>query len=163
MDPTSIPIRDIRYPGELDWWPFAIGWWLLIFIVVLSSMFLGYKLYKRWLDNHARRIALLELSAIQVKFNKSNDILVLVQELSILLRRTFLAYLPREKVGGLVGKHWLEFLDQGLDGEYFSKGIGRFLVLVPYQHKSESEFIDAEELLNIIKLRIETPIIEEGN
>ncbi|MFQ3334124.1 MAG: hypothetical protein ACI8XI_000797 [Woeseiaceae bacterium] len=163
MDPTSIPIRDIRYPSELDWWPFAIGWWLLIFIVVLSSLFLGYKLYKRWLNNHARRIALLELRAIQEKFNLSNDIVILVQELSILLRRTFLAYLPREKVGGLVGEHWLGFLDQGLDGKYFSEGVGRFLVLVPYQHKSESEIIDVEELLNIIKLRIETPIIEEGN
>ena len=86
MDPTAIPIRDIRYPSELDWWPFAIGWWLLIIIVVVSSIFMGYKLYKSWLNNHARRIALHELTAIQEKFNISNDIVILVQELSILLR-----------------------------------------------------------------------------
>ena len=163
MDPTAIPIRDIRYPSELDWWTFAIDWWLLVIIVVVSSIFMGYKLYKSWLNNHARRIALHELTAIQEKFNISNDIVILVQELSILLRRTFLAYLPREKVGGLVSEQWLRFLDQGLDGKYFSEGVGRSLVLVPYQHKSEAGSINVEELLNIVKLRIETPIIKEGN
>ena len=44
-----------------------------------------------------------------------------------------------------------------------SEGVGRSLVLVPYQYKSEAGSINVEELLNIVKLRIETPIIKEGN
>ena len=161
MDPTAIPIRDIRYPNELDWWPLAIGWWLVIIIVFLTAVFLGYKLYKRWLNNHARRIALRELKIIKDNFRLTNDAVVLLQELSTLLRRAILAYSPRNKMAGLVGEQWLIFLDQGLDEKFFSQGIGKQLTSVPYRNKDAFELKDMSALLNIVKLRIETPISQK--
>ena len=94
MDPSTIPIRDIRYPNELEWWPLAIGWWLVIVIIFMAAVFLGYKFYKGWLNNHARRIALKELKIIENNYSLSKDMNVLLQDLSTLLRRTFLAYSP---------------------------------------------------------------------
>ena len=32
MNPQSIELRDIRYPSEIDWWPMALGWWLVIIL-----------------------------------------------------------------------------------------------------------------------------------
>jgi len=161
MDPSTIPIRDIRYPNELEWWPLAIGWWLVIVIIFMAAVFLGYKFYKGWLNNHARRIALKELKIIENNYSLSKDMNVLLQDLSTLLRRTFLAYSPRNKMAGLVGEHWLNFLDQGLDEKFFSQGIGNQLASLPYRNKDVSELRDMSALLNVVKLRIETPISQK--
>ncbi len=161
MDPKALILKDIRYPSEIDWWPLAIGWRLIIFIIVLTLIFFGYKYYNQWKRNRARRLALNELKKIRNNAIKTNDLLILSKELSTLLRRTFLAYFPREKVAGLVGESWLDFLDQGLNQKYFSKGIGRKLISIPYQEINVEESFDVNELIDVIKLRIQTPITQE--
>jgi hypothetical protein len=61
----------------------------------------------------------------------------------------------------LVGEQWLIFLDQGLDEKFFSQGIGKQLTSVPYRNKDAFELKDMSALLNIVKLRIETPISQK--
>ena len=67
MDPKVLVLKDIRYPSEIDWWPLAIGWWLIIFIIFLVLIFLGHKYYNQWKKNRARRLALNELKEIRNK------------------------------------------------------------------------------------------------
>ena len=162
MDPTTLPIKDLRYPPELDWWPFAIGWWLIIIILFSVSSYLAYKLYLRWLENQSRRIALSKFEEIQSEYIKSGDSLILVKQLSILLRRTFLAYFPREEVSSLVGIRWLNFLDQGLNENFFTEGVGKKLAIAPYQDQERPDHADMELLLKVVKIRIKTPIKIEG-
>ena len=64
-------------------------------------------------------------------------------------------------MAGLVGEHWLNFLDQGLDEKFFSQGIGKQLASLPYRNKDVSELRDMSALLNVVKLRIETPISQK--
>lgn len=161
MDPKVLVLKDIRYPSEIDWWPLAIGWWLIIFIIFLVLIFLGHKYYNQWKKNRARRLALNELKEIRNNAVNTNDIVLLSKELSTLLRRTFLAYFPRERVAGLVGESWLNFLDQGLNKKYFSEGIGRNLISMPYQKIDAEELFDVNDLIDVVKLRIQTPIKQE--
>jgi len=162
MDPTALILKDIRYPSEIDWWPLALGWWLIVFIIVLTLTFFGYKYYNQWKRNRARRLALNELKEISNNALETNDLVILSKELSTLLRRTFLAYFPRERVAGLVGESWLHFLDQGLNKKYFSEGIGRKLISMPYQKIDIEESFNVDELIDVIKLRIQTPITKES-
>ena len=161
MDPTTIPIKDLRSPPELEWWPFAIGWWLVIIILASISCYLGYKLYRRWLENQSRRIALSRFKDIQNEYIESGDSLILVKQLSTLLRQTFLAYFPRDEVSSLVGIKWLSFLDQSLSENFFTEGVGKNLALAPYQDKERLDQIDMERLLEVVKIRIKTPIKNE--
>ena len=74
-----------------------------------------------------------------------------------------LAYVPRNEVANLVGDRWLDFLDQGLDENYFSQGEGRCLITMPYEDSKSDENIDVEKLLDIVRMRIMLPIKKEGN
>jgi hypothetical protein len=74
-----------------------------------------------------------------------------------------LAYESRDAVAGLVGEEWLEFLDQNLEKKYFSQGIGRSLVLFPYQNPKDLTSIDVTELCDLVKKRITTPVTPGAN
>jgi len=39
MDPTELPdLKDIHLPGPPDIWLLALGWWLLIAIILILSV-----------------------------------------------------------------------------------------------------------------------------
>ena len=42
--------------------------------------------------------------------------------------------------------------------KYFSQGIGRSLVLFPYQNPKDSSSVNVTELCDLVKKRIKTPI-----
>tara|TARA_B100000965_G_scaffold149914_1_gene124665 strand:+ start:186 stop:677 length:492 start_codon:yes stop_codon:yes gene_type:complete len=163
MNPQSIELRDIRYPTEIDWWPMAPGWWLVIILTVTLLFVVILKLYHKYNENRARRAALSWLKSIQNDNIIRSDTKELIKTLSTLLRRTMLAYVPRNEVAHLVGDRWSDFLDQGLDENYFSQGEGRYLITSPYKDSKSDENIDVEKLLDIVRKRIMLPIKKEGN
>jgi hypothetical protein len=86
-------------PHEVSWWPLAPGWFVLIGIVLLASLFLIQRLWKRWQGNAYRRAALRELDAA--------DNATAVAEI---LRRTALAFAPRDEIAAKTGTSWIEWL-----------------------------------------------------
>ena len=158
MNPEMIALKDIRYPNNIDWWPMAIGWWIILAIIVCVIIVFAMRFLKNFKRNKKRRIALKELSRIRNDKIICSDISLLTNKLSILIRKTMLAYESRDAVAGLVGEEWLEFLDQNLEEKYFSQGIGRSLVLFPYQNPKDSSSVNVTELCDLVKKRIKTPI-----
>ena len=110
MDPTQIPLRDLHLPEMIGWWPLAPGWRFLIALLVAGLGYLLYQSFAKWRRNAARRIALRELARIQHGYKDGVDEISLAIELSELLRRTMLAYAPRNEVAGLTGRSWLRWL-----------------------------------------------------
>jgi len=33
---NELPLKDIHLPDAITWWPLAIGWWLLIVMVIAA-------------------------------------------------------------------------------------------------------------------------------
>ena len=87
--------------------------------------------------------------------------MTLSKRMSELLRRSMLAYAPRKQVAGLTGADWLAWLDRGLDNRPFSEGPGRALEELPYrvERPDDAEF-DFDDLANVVRLRIRTPLPE---
>ena len=162
MDPQQIPLRDLHLPELVGWWPLAPGWWVLIGLAVAGLAWLAYRSFKEWRRNAARRIALRELSRIQHDYQDGVDEISLAIELSELLRRSMLAYAPRNEVAGLTGEGWLRWLDQGLDDRPFSQGSGKNLESLPYRRRDAIEDdVDVEGLIRAVKMRLQTPIPAE--
>jgi hypothetical protein len=163
MDPTQIPLRDLHLPEITGWWPLAPGWWFLIALLVAGLGYLLYQSYANWRRNAARRIALRELARIQHEYKDGVDEISLAIELSELLRRTMLAYAPRNEVAGLTGGSWLRWLDQGLDDRPFSEGSGQNVESLPYRSRDAIEDdVDVEGLIKAVKTRLQTPIPAEA-
>lgn len=134
FDPSQLPLRDNHLPPPVDWWPLAPGWWILagglILLLVLWIASRGWRAALR-----TRRLALRELRELQRQQRRQPDSARHLRALSVLLRRIALTCHPREKVAGLSGEAWLEFLDQQLParaGQPFREGVGRALLEAPY-------------------------------
>lgn len=141
----DLPLKDIHLPDEITWWPLAIGWWLLIVLVIVAIVG-SYVLYKRLTRQTATKQAKAILLAIRA--NDSNDILLTIKELSVCLRRVAMSVDSREKVAGLVGDVWLDYLDESMDDAPFKTGIGRLLVDAPYQPLIDGD-VDINALINL--------------
>ena len=146
MNPGSeLPLRDIHLPDPVSWWPLAPGWWMLLMLLVVIVLLSGF-LHHRYRRNALQRAARQALHRIGEDYRQTGDARVLVQQLSILLRRVGLSRYPRQQVAGLTGCTWLSLLDRTLPGEEFQQGAGRVLIEAPYSLDSR---VDGPALLRL--------------
>ena len=146
MNPGSeLPLRDIHLPDPVSWWPPAPGWWMLLTLLVAIALLSGF-LHHRYRRNALQREARQALHRIGEDYRQSGDTRLLVQQLSILLRRVGLSRYPRQQVAGLTGCTWLSLLDRTLPGEEFQQGAGRVLIEAPYSLDSR---VDGPALLRL--------------
>lgn len=163
MDPQQIPLRDLHLPEMIGWWPLASGWWFLIALAAAGLGYLLYRSFRKWRRNAPRRVALRELARIQKEYKSGVDEISLAIELSELLRRTMLAYAPRNEVAGLTGKNWLRWLDQGFDQKMFSEGSGQNLESLPYRRRDAIEDdVDVQGLIDAVRERLQKPLPAEA-
>ena len=159
MDSEQIPLRDLHLPEAISWWPLAPGWWVVISLALLA---LGY-LLRIWLRRRARgaarRYAMQQLKALVQEYEQHKDLVIFGSKVSALLRRTMLAYAPRQDVAGLTGDDWLDWLDQGLAQPVFANGPGRQILDLPYRDpNSELPAADIDRLVTAIRHRVATPV-----
>lgn len=132
MPPVQdLPLHDIHLPEQIGWFPPALGWWLLIIFVPITSYFLIallQKIFKRTALKDAQKLLL------QLEKNETLTSLEKVRELSILLRRVAISRAAeKEKISSLTGRAWLDYLDQSLQDAPFKNGVGSCLANAPYQ------------------------------
>ncbi len=150
----ELPLHDIHLPEAISIWPLAIGWWILPLLILLIT-YIIYRLIKHKKHEKSlayRNMSLIELKKIRSQYINSNDSRTLLRDISTLLRRTALSYLPREKIASLTGKQWINQLNALSSQTFFNQTLAELLEVGPY--KAQSDF-DQEELLNICELWIQ--------
>lgn len=161
MDPEQIPLRDLHLPEPISWWPLAPGWWMLIALAVLLLAYLLRRWWRVRARGAARRYALRQLQELVQAYGEHRDVVRFGAAASALLRRTMLAYAPRQDVAGLTGDAWLQWLDRDLAEPLFANGPGRSLLDLPYrQPQSDASPADVERLVIALRHRIATPVGE---
>ena len=98
MDPTQIPLRGLHLPDAIGWWPIAPGWWVVIALLIIALALLLRRAARRHKESAARRYAVRALERSTKAFAEHGDPVLLGKEVSEILRRTMLAYAPREDV-----------------------------------------------------------------
>ncbi len=136
MQATQLPLKDIHLPDPISWWPPAIGWWMLALLIPLLIGLVIW-LYKKITAKSAIKTANKLLASI--KLDKQRDNLLIVSELSALIRRVAISVSPREKAASLTGQQWLSFLDHSMKGSPFTQGIGRLFADAPYRKTPPTE------------------------
>ena len=132
----ELPLRDIHLPDAITWWPPAIGWWLLLAVIVVA-LFACWLLYKKITSKTAVKSATALLLSIKQAENK--DPLETLKQLSACVRRVSISVNPRSEVASLTGEKWLKYLDQSVEGTPFSSGVGRYLSDALYRKNAPEE------------------------
>ncbi|HLF10125.1 MAG TPA: DUF4381 domain-containing protein, partial [Gammaproteobacteria bacterium] len=136
IDFSELPLRDIHLPGLIGWWPPALGWWLLAVLALGGLILLGLYYYRR----RQQRAALRALGRLRAALEQGAEPVGCLQQLSTVLRRFAMttasldAHDPSRHadVAGLIGEHWLTYLDSRWQRDTFRRGPGRLLLAAPY-------------------------------
>ena len=143
-------LRDIHLPKAIGWWPLAPGWYLLFLLILCLSLFFVYKLHKKRQQAKAKKEALKLLKRYEEQYDLEGDSQKTCMQISELLRRVALAYFERQKVAGLQGDEWLQFLNQSSKGGELMQ-VSDYLLHLPYRPKQE---IDLKPLFAKVRLWI---------
>lgn len=149
MDAAELPeLKDIHLPGTPDIWPLALGWWLLLALVLGLAIGLYFVLRKKRCLKKHKQMLFNELSQVETKLQNADK--EAIAETNILLRRLALAYYPDEHVASLTGRDWLKFLDNSGNTQDFTRGAGRILIEAPYR-SGELENYNGDEFIVLIR------------
>jgi Domain of unknown function (DUF4381) len=143
-DPLA-DLRDIELPDPIHWWPPVPGWWLLLVLFLL--VFTGLLLISWWWRNRLRRAALKELRDIYHEYTNTGDLLTLIQQTNILLRR-YLSASGAKQAARLTGKDWLTYLDARCNAKLISNSEATVLAEGPYQPTPK---VDGERFVGVIE------------
>ncbi len=132
MDNALPQLHDIHLPGNASIWPLAIGWWVLLTLLLITAIWLLLKWHKQRKIKAQRDMIFSKLETLEKKLQNKPDNQA-IAEINTLLRQLAVNYYPRTKIASLTGARWLQFLDQSGKTKDFTKGAGRILIDAPYQ------------------------------
>lgn len=144
-DAQRVVLQGIHLPTEVNAWPLATGWWILIGLVValLIAATMWYLHFRR---QAFRREALVLLARIEQQ--RDLEPLQLIDAVSALLKRVAITAHGREKVAGRSGDQWLQFLDESGKTRGFTQGPGRSLGASRFQPQLT---LDAPALIGLCR------------
>jgi len=140
-------LRDIHLPDAISWWPPAIGWWILLALIIAAFIFIP-KLYRRLTFIPLKKVASSTFQNIVAQYNESHNASLFVIETSQFLRQTAMSYCGRKEVAQLTGENWVRALNNITEQAHFNDEIKQSLTNAPYQKNIN---IDAEQLIQAVE------------
>lgn len=141
-------LKDIHLPNPISMWPVTPGWIILLVLVLGFMSYLIYSIYRQYKKKSAIRFALSRLKYLKSSLSENSNNTHIAAELSTLIRRTALHYFQREKIAGLTGNDWLNFLNHTGNTTQFTEEIGYLLVNAPYRKNNTA---DLRPLIGLIQ------------
>ncbi len=107
-NPALAQLQDIIHPDPIGAWPWAIGYWLVLALVIALITLLVI-----WLRKRARDLA-PKKAAKQLLNQLDRQATSYASDVNSLLKRTAMSYLSREAIAYLDGEAWAAWLDSYL-------------------------------------------------
>lgn len=136
-NPALADLQDIILPDPIGAWPWAIGYWLALAILLVLLIAAILWLKKRAADLAPKKAAKGLFAALDPHSSQYPS------DVNQLLKRTALSYLPREVIAKLDGPAWATWLDSHLP----AKQRGRIGPLLDKRHQAKP--LSAEETLEL--------------
>ena len=164
--PTALTeLKDIHLPAPEAWWILAPGWWLLLVFLVLSvGLLWKYQtqlkalVKSRQSKKELQSAMFHELALMRTQYEASANAQILLQSLSIFLRRVARSVFEQQHVVGKIEDEWLRFLDEQWvqnkpEQRFISPQIAELLNVAVYRPSlTEDEVRQVESLLALTEL-----------
>ena len=155
----ALPIADIHLPAAVSPWPPAIGWWLLLILVIAlcaGSVYAFKRYQKKWRYRRAA-LGLLKQQYQQWQEHEgnnehSNGLPCATAMIAIVKRTAITAY--SEDSAALFGQAWINFLNQQTSKSYFSDSLAQWMSEQQYQAHSTQQLSNSTQQASDDKIDI---------
>jgi len=152
LDTYKSDLHPAIAPDRVPFEMLTIGWYLLMGIIILIFIIFVVFQFRRWLKKKYRREANKILTSdIKPLVLSPNDRQKGLSRLSALLKQVAIKSYSREKVAGLYGEPWIEFLNSSCHSVDFKKLHSVNLVDSQYQPNKKLAQIESSELEKLIR------------
>ena len=153
---NEIPLKDIHLPEDVLCWPPAIGWWVLV-VILIGFLLLLPRLWRWFRYKPVRSLALKEFYLVRKKHQLQADRKQTLQEVTALLRRTVISKNGRIGYAGVVGDDWLRQLNEMSNKNCFSSAQcellkhGRYQPIIVDNIKGQNENQNKNEINSLLQ------------
>ena len=122
-------LADIHLPLAVSYWPPAIGWWvlMLVLLTVIYKLVQRYIRYNHLYKNCQHALAELERcyqNFVTAKGPDSDSLKILyINQFNSVLRRVALVHFPQTNVASLGGDDWVDFIRKKGDSSLLSEKV----------------------------------------
>lgn len=139
-------LRGIHLPDAISWWPPAIGWWILLALIIAGFIFVP-KAYRYLTFTPYNKVAKIAFDNIVLHYDNDKDATNLLIETSKLLRQIAMTCYGRENIAQLTGNDWIQTLNNMSEENHFTDDIKEWLINAPYQKNIS---IDPKQLISTV-------------
>lgn len=137
-------LHDIHLPPPISSWLLAPGWYILMSLCIGSAFFFLRGYLKTNQRKQLKKKGLKALSLIRIQHQQNPDSQLTSAAISELLRQIALICYSRDRVAGLQGEAWIQFLSETT---HVDVGVAReALLYLPYQPSHSAK--QTEDQLN---------------
>jgi hypothetical protein len=139
----ALPIADIHLPAAVSPWPPAIGWWLLLILIIalcVGSVYALKRYQRKW---RYRRAALSLLKQQYQQWQAHGEDRACATEMIAIIKRTAITAYSEDNAA-LFGQAWIDFLNQQTSKAYFSDSLAQWMSEHQYQAHSEQQITDKQ-------------------
>ena len=145
----GLQLQDIHLPNAPSVWPLAIGWWVLLALIIMVLIGVIVWIRKKQAHQKQQQQIFSTLKALERSLKKEANNQS-IADINIFLRQLMLMRFSASEVASLTGEQWLAMLDKAGDTQAFSHGVGRILIEAPYQAK-ETINLKTNEFIRLIR------------
>jgi len=143
-------IYPIFLPEPVQFEPVTIGWYILAVVILLVTVFIIYRVIKKWEKNTYRRLAIKQLNEINQSLIPAENCHRAIQQISILLKRVALKSYRRQSVASLYGNEWITFLTTKSKRIKLHPSTTKIITESIYKSSGSVEDVNREELNNFV-------------
>ncbi|MFT6311212.1 MAG: hypothetical protein ACJAQS_001583 [Porticoccus sp.] len=111
QDPLA-QLRDIHLPDSLSMWPMAMGWWILLALIILLLALIGWGIRRHLANKKRQAMIQRELNKLLSDYKIQGDFQHYLQSLSELLKRAAISLRGDNHVAAYAGNTWQQYVYQ---------------------------------------------------
>jgi uncharacterized protein DUF4381 len=159
LDPATTEalaaLQELPLPPPISYRPQTIGWVLIGALMLVATVYVTWRWWRRWQANAYRREALRAMADVERRLASPETHTAAAHALPALVKRTALACTARERVARLSEDEWLAFLDRTCPPGGFAAGPGRWLPRLAYEAGAEPSALELNDLTRLVRRWIE--------
>ncbi|MDH3761952.1 MAG: DUF4381 domain-containing protein [Gammaproteobacteria bacterium] len=156
-----LELKDISPPVEPGWWLIAPGYMILLALIAVLFL-VGWIAMRRHHSLRSYTAARLALRDIRGRQAKSENSLLIARELAQWLKQVALIAFPESRLEGMTGSDWLQFLDNSIDDDSFSQGVGAVFADAVYQRSAQPDTAQLISLCERWLLAVKPRLLRRG-